>query len=885
MTNGESDEVEDLWDDEPINDWRELGLLNHWNAMLSPVESQNGLTDAQLVRYWRLAQWYDEPIAGAIRRRVDTSLMLRAYAIGAATLSDMAEHLLGSRGQERRWGSGFAGLEHLTSRSLSGETQALLNNDSDLRGLVDRARARILEIELVRGDMPTVATLPAHGLGSLFGVDTLCRILTALGKSDFRRPSGWQIEYQLDRATTLSRLAKVTLPGPTDNPELFGQVIGQAVSDKLFPRERVLQLAFLAPQWTQFVESFFAWPHLSEGVYWFLAHMRDQGESTAKRALEDQKTEDDGQADTEAGLATDVAKQDETIAKVAQLSAWERLLLQRTSLTANDRAEGAIDVAWFRRAFDLLGPRHWHELALAARFAATSAQAARALFVGKVLQGKVSRSQLVDGIKRKHLKESVRLLGLLPLAAGEKRESDLRERCRVLRDYRRYANQLSGLTKPSALLSYEIGMKNLAQTAGYADPLRLEWSVSAEEVNDLSQGAVAVKCKEVIVTLVLDEFAQPHTYVEKRGKPLKSVPADIKKDKKVAALLARVVELKRQTSSIRQSLELAMCRGEAFSGRELQSWCQHALVGKLLSRLVIVGEGIYGYPVKGGKALQDCHGKLEPVKVREALRIAHPHDLLSTGKWHDWQRECFLAERVQPVKQVFRELYVLTDQERKDGTISHRYDGHQVQDQKAQALFARRGWNAGQGVFKTFHDVDITAEVCFNSGRTTPLEVEGATLDGIQFVKRGDWKPIELSQVPGRLFSEVMRDVDLVVSVAHAGGVDPEASASTVEMRSALLLETCRLLGLSNVSTKGPHVLIAGKLAEYNIHLGSGSVQRMPGGSLCIVPVHAQHRGRLFLPFADDDPRTAEVISKALLLARDHEIQDPSILEQIRQST
>ncbi len=36
------------------------------------------------------------------------------------------------------------------------------------------------------------------------------------------------------------------------------------------------------------------------------------------------------------------------------------------------------------------------------------------------------------------------------------------------------------------------------------------------------------------------------------------------------------------------------------------------------------------------------------------------------------------------------------------------------------------------------------------------------------------------------------------------------------------------------------------------------------------------------LPFADDDPRTAEVMSKALLLARDREIKDPSILRQIR---
>ena len=56
----------------------------------------------------------------------------------------------------------------------------------------------------------------------------------------------------------------------------------------------------------------------------------------------------------------------------------------------------------------------------------------------------------------------------------------------------------------------------------------------------------------------------------------------------------------------------------------------------------------------------------------------------------------------------------------------------------------------------------------------------------------------------------------------------------------------------------------------------------MPGGSICLVAVPAQHRGRLFLPFADDDPRTAEVLAKVILLARDAEIQDPTVLDQIR---
>jgi hypothetical protein len=40
----------------------------------------------------------------------------------------------------------------------------------------------------------------------------------------------------------------------------------------------------------------------------------------------------------------------------------------------------------------------------------------------------------------------------------------------------------------------------------------------------------------------------------------------------------------------------------------------------------------------------------------------------------------------------------------------------------------------------------------------------------------------------------------------------------------------------------------------------------------------------VFLPFADDDPQTAEVLSKALLLARDEQIRDPAILEQIERA-
>jgi hypothetical protein len=91
-----------------------------------------------------------------------------------------------------------------------------------------------------------------------------------------------------------------------------------------------------------------------------------------------------------------------------------------------------------------------------------------------------------------------------------------------------------------------------------------------------------------------------------------------------------------------------------------------------------------------------------------------------------------------------------------------------------------------------------------------------------------------------------------------------------------------RLLRIQNVRLNERYAFVDGKIGAYNVHLGSGNVHRQPGGALCILPVHSQHRGRLFLPFADNDPKTAEIVSKVLLLAQDDKIKDPTILEQLR---
>jgi hypothetical protein len=123
--------------------------------------------------------------------------------------------------------------------------------------------------------------------------------------------------------------------------------------------------------------------------------------------------------------------------------------------------------------------------------------------------------------------------------------------------------------------------------------------------------------------------------------------------------------------------------------------------------------------------------------------------------------------------------------------------------------------------------------------------------------------------------------VDLAVSVAHAGEVDPEMSHSTIEMRRVIAEFAIKSFKLKNVSFTDSHALIKGTKGNYTVHLGSGIIHMEAGPMINVLPVHSQKRGRIFLPFVDDDPKTAEVITKILMFAEDSKIKDPLILNQM----
>ncbi|UZM99179.1 hypothetical protein OL548_01340 [Lysinibacillus sp. MHQ-1] len=119
-------------------------------------------------------------------------------------------------------------------------------------------------------------------------------------------------------------------------------------------------------------------------------------------------------------------------------------------------------------------------------------------------------------------------------------------------------------------------------------------------------------------------------------------------------------------------------------------------------------------------------------------------------------------------------------------------------------MLKTRGWQISYetGPRKVNYKENIVASLYAQADWFTPAEIEAPTIEGVYFYNRLTGKDIVLDDIPAAIFSEVMRDMDLVVSVAHVGGVDPEASHSTVDMRSIIVEELAKLLKLSNVETK-----------------------------------------------------------------------------------
>jgi hypothetical protein len=485
--------------------------------------------------------------------------------------------------------------------------------------------------------------------------------------------------------------------------------------------------------------------------------------------------------------------------------------------------------------------------------------------------------ELRKSVSDKRNKDNMLAYSLLPLKKGKAGEKEQLVRYAFIQNFLKESKKFGQQRKESEGKICEIALENLARAAGYEDVHRFIWAMETEKSKEYAKYFAPKKIEGFTLSVTVDDFGKPAIRsLKEDGSELKDVPTKLKKHAYVEELKECVKMFREQFRSVRENFEKAMIHETEFTAEELGNLSQNPVIKPIIEKLVYRCNDSFGF-FAGGKL------DAKKLKPTDRLVIAHPAHLYEAKVWKAFQKTVFEREIVQPFKQVFRELYLPNADEKKSKTVSRRYAGHQVQPSKTVGLLKSRNWTIDPelGFQKVFYKLDVLIRLYCYADWLMPSSIEPPTIEKIEFVDRKTLEAIPLTKIPPVIFSEVMRDLDLVVSIAHVGGVDPEASLSTVEMRLVIVEETLKLLKLKNVSLKKSHAMIRGALGEYTVHLGSGEVQMMAGGSLTILPVHSQHRGRVFLPFIDDDPKTAEIVSKTILLAEDEKIKDPTILGAI----
>lgn len=806
-----------------IETWNDLRSFQYPCGSLSSLAYNN---DELFNSYWEITYWQERQLFVNLEEPLpsNTNLWatLRAYTKGLVNEHALYGQLLQSDN---------INLLTSTGRYRDDVRKKLYEKYPFIKEKLNICLSRILDIELARGDSSTPATELAVDIHHVEGMDYFIRILQMLGKETLHRGYSWGTDRS--KKEVASQLLKNCYPAPTDTSGAFNERVKAAkLSDK-----RLIEAALYAPQWMHLVQGYLNWNGLLSAAWWMHAHTK----------------------------ANNTAEMETEIARYSKIS-------------LADFGDGAVDSVWFKQVYKTLGKDRWTTVYQAAKYITSGPGHRRAQLYADVLLGRLKIREVTKKVKDKRNQEYLRMYGLVPLSKKIP-EKDLLQRYAYLQQFLKESKQFGAQKQASERLAVNVALQNLAQISGYGDPLRLTWAMEGRQAQQLLAESPPLVFDEVTIALEINTQGKASLRTTKAGKLLKSLPAKLRKKAEVVALKARLKTLREQYRRTRRTLEQMMIDGATFEQAEVLQLLQHPIVAPQLQQLVGKSGTALGFFTADG--LRTVGGEVHPYGKWTSL--AHCYDLYASGNWLAYQEHCFDAQVVQPFKQIFRTLYLPTEDELQERTYSSRYAGHQVQPSKTVALLKSRGWTVDydEGLQYVNHQERLVARLYAVADWFTPADTESPTLETLHVHHLDTGKPVPWSDLPPRFFSELMRDVDLVVSVAHVGGVDPEASHSSIQMRAALVEQTARLFRLDNVRIDGRHVLIDGEYGTYTIHLGSAQALLMPGRALDIVAVQSQHRGRLFLPFVDDDPRSAELLSKVLLLAKDGELQDPSILGQL----
>ena len=687
-----------------------------------------------------------------------------------------------------------------------------------LRSSLDKIVDTLLPMEATRFNEDTIVTPYVQNLSIITGIKHLILALHVLDKEDIKRNA-----YGSDRNAIFTKVITHCYPKENDNIH--------DLKKQNFSEKRLVEVAMLAPQWINIINEILNWDGFKEACYYFIAHMKDYNYDHKK-------------------------------AEIAKF----------TDLDPLDLNDGAFDIQWCKEIYQKLGEKRFKMIYDASKFLCDNSFHTRARKYADAVLNKVDKETYLQQAKEKRNKDALNAYCICPII----NDTDLLERYTYVQQFLKESKKYGAQRQASEARTCEIALQNLARNSRFETPTRLSWMMECEMVNQYAYLLKPQEIEDIKVYLEIKD-GKNEICVIKNNKKLKAIPDKYKKNEQILFIKDIHKKWNEQYRRSKAMLEKAMEDKIIFTYEEIEAIMKNPIVSQLLDKLVLVSNNHFGF-YKDGK-LNDLN---ETYDFDNKIRIAHPYDLYKHEIWHSYQKYIFDHEIIQPFKQVFRELYLKLEDE-KLKSYTKRYSGYQIQINKASGALKSRKWNLSyeNGLEKVCYKEDLVVNLYADADWFSPSDIEANSIDYVGFSSRKTNKEILIQDIDEITFSECMRDVDMAVSVAYVGGVDPITSFSTIELRKTIAEYTCQLMKLDQVSFSNNFANIKGKINDYSVHLGSGNIHQSGGASIHILPVYSGKRGKVYLPFLDEDPVTAQIISKIILLAEDTKIKDPSILQQI----
>ncbi|MDR1936991.1 MAG: DUF4132 domain-containing protein [Tannerellaceae bacterium] len=643
-----------------------------------------------------------------------------AYALGLIPESEILQELQTRVNAEESLNLASSFLFGTLKPWLRNRLKAYGETDfAPLKEVVKKVSDRILGIEVQRGEPATEVSHLAMKLERIEGAALWVGILKAFDKEPFGR-TDYFYSSSYSRKEVLSRLLRVCYPSETDTP----QTLSALAKDAGIPHERLMEAAVYAPQWLEMAENCIGWKGLRSTACFFHAHINERCDESTKA-----------------------------------------LIAHFTPIDPDDLLAGAFDLGWYREASREIGAKRFEKVCEAAKYIASASEHARFSKYMDAANGKMDAKEVKTQVEEKRNRDLLMMYSLIPL--NKRSNNDLIERYRYLQQFLKESKAFGSQRQESEKKAVELGMLNLARNADYHDVTRMIWSVETSLFKHIESCFAPYEKDGVKVYMKVDGTGKPGIHYFKAGKELGNIPGKLRKDPHIVRLREVNKRLKSLYARSVPMLEQAMEERIPFLISELKAFRKNPLVWPLLKHLVFItqeettgfytGEGLL--PLNGGAPL--------PQEPATEVRIAHPVDLCRLQMLEPFQA-CLLDKGIhQPFEQVFRKRYDKTEEEKAAAYSLRRAEERIRPDDMAAILKGRRWVAAGEEKWlKVFYKEKIAVVIEAMSHAPGPADAGISTLERVAFFEQKSNRPLLIAGVPDRVFSEIMRDVDLLFSIA-----------------------------------------------------------------------------------------------------------------------